>query len=68
MISVSTKNKLALATIVYWVLLLYMIAALVWWFIALQNQNNLMANMRLVELKKDDPTYLQKVIIIGNRE
>ena len=68
MISVSTKNKLALVTIVYWVLLLYMIAALVWWFIALQNQNNLMANMRLVELKKDDPAYLQKVAIIEDSQ
>ncbi len=68
MISVSTKNKLTLVTIVYWVLLLYMIAALVWWFIALQNQNNLMANMRLVELKKDDPAYLQKVAIIEDSQ
>ncbi|MFY7901118.1 MAG: sensor histidine kinase, partial [Chitinophagaceae bacterium] len=40
------------------------VAALIWWFIALQNQNKLMANMRLVELNKDDPRYLQKVAII----
>ncbi len=58
------KRKLALVTVVYWVLLLYMLAALVWWFIALQNQNNLMASMRLVQLKKDDPNYLQKVVVI----
>lgn len=60
------KRKLALVTVVYWVLLLYMLAALVWWFIALQNQNSLMANMRLVQLKKDDPTYLQKVSVIDD--
>ena len=64
MITLSVKPKLALVTIVYWVLLTYMIAALVWWFIALLNQNSLMANMRLVELKKDDPGYLQKVAVI----
>ena len=58
------KRKLALVTVVYWVLLLYMLAALVWWFIALQNQNSLMANMRLVQLKKDDPAYMQKVAVI----
>ena len=60
------KRKLALATVVYWVLLLYILAALVWWFIALQNQNSLMANMRLVQLKKDDPAYLQKVSVIDD--
>jgi len=60
----NTKHRLTLVTVVYWVLLLYMVAALVWWFIALQNQNKLMANMRLVELNKDDPKYLQKVAII----
>lgn len=64
MITLSVKHKLTLVTVVYWVLLFYMIAALVWWFIALQNQNSLMANMRLVELKKDEPAYLQKVEII----
>ena len=66
MITLSVKHKLTLVTVVYWVLLFYMIAALVWWFIALQNQNSLMANMRLVELKKDEPAYLQKVEIIEN--
>lgn len=60
----SVKKKLALVTVVYWVLLFYMIAALVWWFIALQNQNNLMASMRLAEINKDDTEYLQKVAII----
>lgn len=64
MITLSVKHKLTLVTVVYWVLLFYMIAALVWWFIALQNQNSLMANMRLVGLKNDEPMYLQKVEII----
>ncbi|MBC7650905.1 MAG: two-component sensor histidine kinase [Deinococcales bacterium] len=62
------KRKLTLVTVVYWVLLLYMLAALVWWFIALQNQNSLMANMRLVQLKKDDPSYLQKVAVISDSQ
>ncbi len=34
-----SKRKLRLVTIVYWVLLLYIIAALVWWAISLVQQN-----------------------------
>ena len=60
----NAKQRLQTVTVVYWVLLMYMIAALVWWFVALQNQNSLMANMRLVELKKDDPHYIEKVTLI----
>lgn len=52
--------KLAVVTFVYWFLLLYMIAALAWWFIALEKQNNLMTAIRIAELVKDDPQYLLK--------
>ena len=58
------KKKLIVVTVVYWVLLTYMIAALIWWFVALQNQNALMATMRLAELKLDDTHYVDKVNII----
>ena len=60
----NAKTRLQTVTIVYWVLLVYMVAALVWWFVALQNQNSLMAKMLLVSLKKDEPHYLQKVTLI----
>ncbi len=53
-----------MVTVVYWVLLLYIVAALVWWFVALSNQNKLMAQMRLAEINKDDTSYLQKVASI----
>jgi signal transduction histidine kinase len=62
----AVKKKFLLITIVYWFLLLYMIAALVWWFVALNHQNNDMAAMRLAEINKDDPQYIQKVEIINN--
>ena len=62
--TLTTKQKLTIVTIVYWVLLSYMIAALVWWFVALQNQNNLMANMLLSGINKDDPHYIDKVTLI----
>jgi K+-sensing histidine kinase KdpD len=59
-----TKHKLAIVTIVYWFLLLYVVAALVFWFVELNSQNNAMAQMRLVELNKDDPNYIAKVEVI----
>jgi signal transduction histidine kinase len=62
----AVKKKFLLITIVYWFLLLYMIAALVWWFVALNHQNNDMAAMRLAEINKDDPQYIQKIEIINN--
>ena len=58
------KKKFALVTLVYWVLLLYMVSALLWWFIALNNQNYSMASMRIADINKDDPAYLQKLAII----
>lgn len=55
------KQKLALATILYWFLLLYIIAALFFWYIRLQQQNDQSASYKLMELVADDPSYLQKV-------
>jgi len=38
-------------TIIYWFLLLYIIAALVWWFVSLQQQNIRMAALRQQQLE-----------------
>ncbi len=54
------KKKLALITIVYWFLLLYIVAALIWWFVALSKQANEMARMRLDELSVNNSLYIQK--------
>ncbi|HSZ84489.1 MAG TPA: ATP-binding protein [Puia sp.] len=54
------RKSLAIATSVYWFLLFYIIAALIWWFIALQNQNHKMASYKFIQLKPDDPEYLVK--------
>ncbi len=53
------KKKLALITSIYWVLLLYMLAALIWWFISLERQNNEMTQLRLMQKLPDDPGYTQ---------
>ncbi len=55
--------RLRAAFVVYWVLLAYMIAALVWWFIALTRQNGQMMQFRLQQLQKDDPAYITKVAV-----
>jgi len=58
------KHKFRIITWGYWVLLLYVIAALVWWFISLEKQNAMMYDMRLAEINKDDVNYTQKVNVI----
>ncbi len=54
------KHKLALVSITYWFLLLYIVAALLFWFIALNNQNVVMAKMSLAELSVNDINYYAK--------
>jgi signal transduction histidine kinase len=42
-----SRKKFKLITIIYWLLLLYIVAALVWWFLSLDIQNNEMKVLRL---------------------
>ena len=55
------KHKLTFVTISYWFLLSYIVAALLWWFIALNSQNTVMTSLSLSEINKDDVAYLQKI-------
>lgn len=54
------KRRLLLITIAYWVFLIYIIAALVFWFLELNNQNRQMNNYKLSELSTSDPSYIKK--------
>jgi len=54
------KRRLLLITIAYWVFLVYIIAALVFWFIELNNQNRQMNNYKLSELSADDAMFAKK--------
>jgi two-component system, OmpR family, sensor histidine kinase CiaH len=54
--SYKTK-KLRLIFLLYWFLLLYILAALIWWFIALNKQNHQMAVFEISQLIKDSPGY-----------
>jgi len=52
-----TKKRLQRTTLTYWLLLLYIIAALAWWFISLEKQNREIAalNYTIAENTNSDP-------------
>jgi two-component system, OmpR family, sensor histidine kinase CiaH len=54
----------------FWILLVYVVAALVWWFISLERQNYEMSELKLIQLKKDHPQYAtqyNEVVELRNR-
>lgn len=57
----SKRKRLALITIVYWFLLLYVVSALVFWYISLNNQNHTLAALRKSEVPKTDQQYEEKI-------
>lgn len=52
-----TSTKIRLVIIIYWVLLLYVISALIWWYIALSRQNTMMADYKIKDLNPKNVTY-----------
>ena len=58
------KKRLAMAITVYWILLVYVVAGMVWWFIALERQNRKIADYRLQELRTEQPNYADRVAAI----
>ena len=67
---IKTK-KLRSIFIIYWFLLAYILAALIWWFIALYQQNRQMAQYELQQLNKIDINYqsaLNKIQSIEKRK
>lgn len=55
------KRKLAVITVAYWFLLIYILVALVFWYMELQQQNMQMYNYRIEQLKKDQPDFSQRL-------
>ena len=64
------KRKLHLTTILYWFLLIYIIAALVWWFFTLYSQNETMYELRQENLAtlhgKNTQAYHEELTKIEN--
>ncbi len=54
------RKKIQRAFIIYWVLLAYIVAALIWWFIALSRQNEQMSIYKIQDLQTDDFLYKEK--------
>lgn len=54
------SKKLRSIFILYWFLLAYILAALIWWFIALNQQNQQMAKYDLEQLQQTDKKYQAK--------
>ncbi len=44
------RKTIRRATTIYWLMLIYIIAALAWWFISLERQSHLLADFRLKQL------------------
>lgn len=57
----AAKKKIQRATFIYWLLLTYIVAALVWWFISLTGQIREMRDLKLAELNSTikDPAFSQ---------
>jgi K+-sensing histidine kinase KdpD len=51
------SKKLRYIFIIYWFLLAYILAALIWWFIALSRQNKMMTNYKLEQLHPSAQNY-----------
>ena len=52
----SAGKRFRFITVVYWLLLLYIVAALVWWFVSLEKQNQNLTDLRLSELNSQKAT------------
>ena len=45
-----SRKTIRRATIIYWLMLIYIVSALAWWFISLQKQSYLLADFKLKQL------------------
>lgn len=54
-------DKLQLVRIVYWLFLTYMVAAFIWWYVTLVNQNEQIASIQYGVMQSNDKALSQKV-------
>ena len=62
------QKKLNTIFIIYWVLLAYIIAALVWWFVALNKQNKQMAIYKIQQLNTTSISYTKDIEQLKNQQ
>jgi two-component system, OmpR family, sensor histidine kinase CiaH len=61
----SARKKFQLITIIYWLLLLYIVAALVWWFISLEKQNIQITDLRYEKVQSQSDSLALKQLENG---
>lgn len=61
-------KKLRFIFIIYWFMLAYILAALIWWFIALNRQNRQMAQYQIEQLNQAGNNYPAELDKISNLE
>jgi len=56
----NNRKRLRHTTFTFWLLLTYIIAALIWWFISLEKQNNLISNeqYKIIDARKDSLSFI----------
>jgi two-component system, OmpR family, sensor histidine kinase CiaH len=62
------QRKLNTIFIIYWILLAYIIAALVWWYVALNNQNKQMAVYKIQHLNTTSISYTTDIEQLKNQQ
>ncbi len=62
------KHKLATITIAYWFLLVYIVVALVFWYLELQRQNNQMYHYRVEQLERSQVGFAQQLMLIEDEK
>ncbi len=62
------QKKLNTIFIIYWILLAYIIAALVWWYVALNNQNKQMAVYKIQHLNTTSISYTADIEQLKNQQ
>ncbi|MBU3714378.1 MAG: GHKL domain-containing protein [Ferruginibacter sp.] len=65
------SNKIRLIFVIYWFLLAYVVAALIWWFIALSRQNSQMTDYKIERIQANSADYnsqYHKIIDEKNRK
>lgn len=66
------RKRLRRTTFIYWMLLLYIVAALVWWFVSLEKQNKQLAQLQYksINVEKDSlsPAQLADKIFVIDKE
>ena len=61
-------RRLQLIFMVYWIMLAYILAALIWWFIELNNQNTQITALKIRQLTEEKSNLISRQFILENEK